>query len=89
MLTMEYNPDANGKIEQGHSLVLTTLVKACDGKVKIWPQLLAYVLWADQTTHKSVTEYMLAKLRTRQTLIMPTETTVTTWGVLPWKEEMS
>ena len=49
----------------------------------------AYALWADCTTHSYVTGYMPTKLMTGQTLVMATETTIATWTVLPWKEEMS
>ena len=52
MLTMEYNPDANGKIEQGHTSIVKALVNLCDGKVKNWPQQLPY---ADRTMHTSLT----------------------------------
>ena len=65
-LTTTYNPEANGKIERGHSLIVKALAKACDGRVKDWPQMLPYALWADRTTHSSVTGYMLAELMTEQ-----------------------
>ena len=39
--------------------------------------------------HSSVTSYMLVELITEQVLIMPMETTIATWTVLSWKEEMS
>ena len=43
-LTIAYNPEANGKIERGHSPIVKALAKACDGRVKNWPQMLPYVL---------------------------------------------
>ena len=86
---MAYNPEANGKIERGHSLIVKAFAKACDGRVKDWPQMLPYALWADRTTHSSVTGYMLVELMTGQALVMPTETAIATWTMLPWKEEMS
>ena len=89
MLTTAYNPEANGKIEQGHSPIVKALVKACDERVKVWPQMLPYALWADRTTHSSVTGYMLAELMTGQAPVMPTEAAIATWTVLPWKEEMN
>jgi hypothetical protein len=88
-LTTAYNPEANGKIERGHSSIVKVIAKACDGQVKDWPQKLPYALWADQTTHSSVTGYMPAELMTGQTPVMPTETAIATWAVLPWKEEMN
>jgi hypothetical protein len=36
-LTTAYNPEANRKIERGHSLIVKALTKACDRKVKDWP----------------------------------------------------
>ena len=48
-----------------------------------------YALWVDRTTHSSVTGYMPAELMTGQAPVMPTETAIATWIVLPWKEEMS
>ena len=71
------------------SPIVKALAKACDGRVKDWPQMLPYALWADRTTHSSVTGYMPAELMTGQAPIMPTETAIATWTVLPWKEEMS
>jgi hypothetical protein len=32
-LTIAHNPEANGKIELGHSPIIRALIKACDGKV--------------------------------------------------------
>ena len=54
-----------------------------------WPQILSYALWADRTTQSSMTGYMPAKLMIGEPLVMPTETTIVTWTMLPWKEEMS
>ena len=88
-LTTTYNLKANGKIKRGHSPIVKALAKACDGRVKDWPQILPYALWADCTTHSSVTGYMPNELMTRQASIMPTQTAIATWTVLPWKEEMS
>lgn len=88
-LTTAYNPEANGKIERGHSPIIRALIKACDGKVREWPNLLPYALWADRTTHSSVTGFMPAELMLGQKPIMPTEQDLITWATLPWKDEMS
>ena len=68
---------------------MKALAKECDGRVKDWPQMLSYALWADRTTHSSVTGYMPAELMTGKAPVMPTETAIATWTVLPWKGEMS
>jgi hypothetical protein len=61
-LTTEYNPEANGKVERGHGPIVKALVRACEDQVKSWPRLLPYALWADRTTHSSVTGFMSAEL---------------------------
>ena len=75
--------DANGKIERGHSPIVKALAKACDGRVKDRPQMLLYALWADRTTHSSVTSYMPAALMSGQAPVMPMETAIVTWTALP------
>ena len=57
-LTMAYSPDANGKVERGHSSIVKALAKACDRKMGNWPRLLPYALWADRTTHSTTIGYM-------------------------------
>ena len=88
-LTTAYNPEANGKIERGHGPIVKALAKACKGRVSDWPKNLPYALWADRTTHSTVTGYMPAELITGQKPIMPIEEKITTWAVLPWESEMS
>jgi hypothetical protein len=88
-LTTAYNPEASGKIERGHSPIVKALVKACDEKVKDWPWKLLYALWADQTTHSSVTGYMPVELMTGQTPVMLTKNAIATWAVVLWREEMN
>ena len=54
-----------------------------------WPRLLPYALWADRTTHSSVTGYMPAELMYGQKPVMPVEEVVPTWNVLPWEEGLN
>ena len=88
-LTTAYDPEANGKIERGHTPIVKVLVKASNGNIKGWPQLLVYALWADRIMHNSVTRYMPVELMIGQTPVIPTETTIITWGALLWRTEMS
>ncbi len=88
-LTTTYNPEANGKIERGHSSIVRALVRACDGKPSEWPRLLPFALWADRTTHSSVTGFMPAELIYGQKPIMPIEESIISWSVLPWYDGMS
>jgi hypothetical protein len=61
-LTTAYNPEANGKVERGHVPIVKALVWACEGQAGNWPRLLPYALWADRTTHSSVTGFMPVEL---------------------------
>ena len=63
-LTTAYNPEANGKVEREHGPIVKALVWVCRGQVGSWPRLLPYALWADRTTHSSVTGFMPTKLIT-------------------------
>lgn len=88
-LTTAYNPEANGKIERGHPPIVQALVKACKGNFKQWPRLLPFALWADRTTHSTVTGYMPIELMLGQKPIMPVEENVPTWMFLAWEDEIT
>jgi hypothetical protein len=88
-LTTAYNPEANGKVECGHSPIVKALVKACQGKVGEWPWLLPFTLWADRTTHSSVTRYISAELIFGQKPIMLVEQSIVSWLALPWQDEIT
>ncbi|KAL3685371.1 hypothetical protein R1sor_003393 [Riccia sorocarpa] len=88
-LTTAYNPEGNAKSEREHPPIVKTLVKACNGRVREWPRLLPFALWADRTTHSSVTGYMPAELVQRQKPIMLVEEQIPTWSVLPWADNLT
>ena len=88
-LTTAYNPEANGRSERGHPPIINALVKACKGKPKQWPRLLPFALWADRTTHSTITGYMPIELMLGQKPIMPAEDLVPTWVFLDWKDGIS
>ena len=88
-LTCAYNPKGNGKSERGHPPIIKALAKACRGKMREWPRLLPYALWADRTTHSSVTGYMPAELMYGQKPVMPIEDVILSWNVLPWENGIS
>ena len=87
--TTAYNPEANGKIEQGHGPIVKAMVRACNGRVGNWPRLLSYALWADRTTQNSVTGYMPMGLMYGQKPVMPIVKTIASWVAIPWENEMS
>ena len=51
--------------------------------------IIALSLWADRTTHSSVTGYMPAELMYGQKPVMPIERTITSWVAIPWENKMS
>ena len=75
-------------MERGDSLIVRALVKACDGKSCVWPRLLPFTLWANRTTHSSVTGFMSDELIYGQKPIMPIEQSILSWSNLPWYEGM-
>ena len=88
-LTTAYNSEANGKVEHGHGPIVKALVRACEGQVGNWPQLLPYALWSDRTTQSSVTGFMPVELMYGQKLIMPMERTISSWATVDWRDDMS
>ena len=87
-LTKVYNLEPNGKSKRGHPPIIKALAKDCRGKIEDWPKLLPYALWADCTTHSSVTGYMPFELMYGQKPIMPIEETNFSWSSIPWMEDM-
>ena len=85
-LTTTHNHEANGKSERGHPSIINALVKACRGKPKQWPRLLPFALWADRTTHSTITCYMPIELMLDQKPIMPAEDLTSTWMLLDWND---
>ncbi|KAL2622834.1 hypothetical protein R1flu_003039 [Riccia fluitans] len=85
-LTTRYNPEGNGKSERGHPSIVQALVKACKGKPNRWPQLLPFALWANRTTHSTVTRYMPKELMLGQKSIMPMEDEIRTWAAIAWED---
>ena len=88
-LTIAYNPEGNSKSERGHSPIVKALVKVCDNNMSDWPRLLSFALWANHTTHSTVTRYMLTQLINGQKLVVPIEEVVPTWSVLPWDDNIN
>lgn len=86
---MAYNPEGNGKSEQGHSQIVKALVKACASKVGDRPRLLPFALQNNRIIHSMITKYMLAGLMFGQKPMMPIEEVVPTWNVLPWKDGLN
>jgi hypothetical protein len=62
------------------------LIKACKKKHSLWPKLLPFALWADRTTHSTITGYMRMELMYGQKPMMAVEEDIPTWVFLLWGE---
>ena len=88
-LTVAYNPEGNGKSERGHQAIMNALVKACKGKMSLWPNFLPLALMAHRVTCSSVTGYAPAELINGQLPLMPIEENIASWRTIEWKDNVS
>jgi hypothetical protein len=64
-LITAYNLKLTARVSKGilqSSMHLFSLVNACKGKLKQWPRLLPFVLWAEKTIYNTVTKDMPIEL---------------------------
>lgn len=87
-LTTAYNPEGNGKSERGHQPIVNALVKACKGKISLWPTLLPLALMAHRVTSSSVTGYAPAELINGQLPLMPIEDNIASWRTIEWRDNI-
>ena len=52
-----YNSQANGVVERGHFTIREALIKACDGNVSRWPDLVHHTFFADRVTVRKATGF--------------------------------
>ena len=88
-LTAAYNPEGNGKSERGHQSIVSALVKACKGRISLWPNYLPLALMASRLTCSSVTGYAPAELVNGQLPLMPVEEDLSSWRTIEWKDGVS
>jgi transposase InsO family protein len=66
-----YNKHANGVVERGHYTLREAIVKACQGKISRWPQMIPAAVFADRVTVSSVTGYSPFQLLLATLSILP------------------
>ena len=76
-------------MERGHQAIMNALVKACKGKMSLWPNFLPLALMAYRVTCSSVTGYAPAKLINDQLPLMPIEENIASWRTIEWKDNVS
>jgi hypothetical protein len=87
-LTTTCNPEGNGKNERGHQPIVNAIVKACKGKMSLWPNFLPFALMASRMTYSSVTGYAPVELINSQLPLMPIERDITSWRTIAWKDNV-
>ena len=87
-LTTTYNPEGNGKSERGHQPIVNAIVKACKGKMSLWPNFLPLALMASRMTCSSVTGYAPAELINGQLPLMPIEHDIASWRTIAWEDNV-
>ena len=50
-----YNSKANGVVERGHFTIREGLVKACEGRINLWPSKVHHAFFADKVTTRRAT----------------------------------
>ena len=50
-----YNSRANGIVERSHRTIHNSIVKACNGDITQWLNMVPYAFWADQVTTRKAT----------------------------------
>jgi hypothetical protein len=52
-----YNSPANGVVERGHYIIREALVKACEGNINRWPNLVHHTFFADKIMPRKATGF--------------------------------
>jgi transposase InsO family protein len=52
-----YNSQANGVVERGHFTIREAIIKACDGNISKWPDLVHHAFFADRVTVRKATGF--------------------------------
>jgi hypothetical protein len=82
--TSPYNPQVNGKTEQGHRVWINALWKITKAWIYNWLDYIGYTVWADQVTVKQNMGYMPYYLLYGQHLLMPFNIKDKTFHSLDW-----
>ena len=52
-----YNSKANGVVERGHFTIREAIIKACEGKINLWPKYVHHAFFADRITVRRATGF--------------------------------
>ena len=78
-----YHPQANGMMERGHKPIIDALSKMSDGGSTNWVRNLPTVLWANQSTLRTLTGLTPYYISCGNEPVLPIELEIPTWRILP------
>lgn len=84
-----YNSRANGVVERGRYILRESLVKACEGNLSRWPELLPVAVFSDKCTYRAATGRSPFFLLHACDPILPFDLSEATFMVTGWKLHMT
>jgi hypothetical protein len=84
-----YNSRGNGVVERGHFILRESIIKACEGKINIWPLKVAPAVFADRVTVRRATGQSPFFTLHGFEPILPFDLTECTFMIEGWKTSMS
>ena len=83
------NSKANGVVERGHFIIREAIVKACEGNIDLWPNIVAMAFFADRVSTSSVTGFSAYYLLHGTHPILPFDLTEASFMVNGFATNMS
>ena len=84
-----YNSKANGVVERGHFTLREAIVKACQGNINKWPNVLHHAVFADRVTVRKATGFSAFYLLHGVHPVLPFDLTEATFMVKGFTSGMS
>ena len=84
-----YNSQANGVVERGHYIIREALVKACEGNISKWPDLVHHAFFADRITVRKATGFSPYYLLYGVDPVLPLDLFEATYLVSGFKKDIS
>jgi transposase InsO family protein len=84
-----YNSQANGVVERGHFTIREAIIKACNGNISKWPDLVHHAFFADRVTVRRATGFSPYYLLYGVDPILPLDLFEATYLVSGFKKNLS
>lgn len=80
-----YNSKANGVVERGHFIIRESIIKACEGNLNRWPDLVQLAFFTDRITTSAATGFSPYYLLYGVHPVLPFDLTEATWMTRSFK----